>query len=72
MNKLTERQNEVYKFIKDYCAEWGYSPTRRDIAKHFGIQVNAVQQHVTRLREKGYINFRNDVARSIVVLEPIQ
>ena len=41
-NKLTDRQKEIFTFIKKYIKKNSYPPSRREIADHFEIQPNAV------------------------------
>src|SRR5687768_8773361 len=50
---LTARQRQILNFIAQFIADWGYSPTVRDVADAFDIQPNAVQQHVDALIHKG-------------------
>jgi repressor LexA len=53
---LTSRQEKILQFIESFCASQGFSPTLREIAAHFRFKsANAVQDHVTALRRKGYI-----------------
>mgnify|MGYP001546375084 CR=1 FL=1 len=37
MDALTERQRQVYKFIRDKIRKRGYGPTVREIGEQFGI-----------------------------------
>jgi len=37
------------------CYEDGWLPTVRDVAAHMGIAINAAQQHIYRLRVKGWL-----------------
>ncbi len=52
---LTEAQTRVLEHIKATAAWKGVPPTMREIAYHLGCQVNAVQGHVKRLVELGYL-----------------
>lgn len=66
--KLTERQNEVLKFIKQEVKAKGIAPTRADIAEHFGFKSkNAATDHIKALQRKGYIKVYNDMSRGIQV-----
>lgn len=69
MTELTERQREVLKFIQAYIASHGYSPSTRDIAEHFAVQINATRHHLQALRKKGYITWEQKMARSITLTE---
>ncbi|MGC8820209.1 MAG: transcriptional repressor LexA [Fervidobacterium sp.] len=55
MRDLTERQQLIYEFIKDYMIMKGYAPSIRDIARHFRMTPRGAQQHVIALEKKGYI-----------------
>jgi len=57
MKKLTPTQQEVLDFIRGYIADYGESPTRAEIAEHFGWKShNAAQTHVYALKRKGHID----------------
>lgn len=49
--QATPRQLEIFQFIKSQ----EYPPTFAEIADHFGIRVGAVQQHITALKIRGYL-----------------
>ena len=52
--KLTERQNEILNFIKDYLRENGFPPTLREIGSRFQISSTfGVKRHLDALEKKG-------------------
>lgn len=55
MRDLTEKQQYIYEFIKDYVIMKGYAPSIRDIARHFKMTPRGAQQHLIALEKKGYI-----------------
>lgn len=62
---LTDRQKEVFDFLKSYTDEEGYPPTIRDICSEFGFSsTNAASRHLNALEKKGWIE-RNGSARAI-------
>ena len=64
--KLTKRQNQILKFIKEYIVGHDYSPSYREIGDEFGISSSAtVHQHIQNLKEKGFVNLNENEARSI-------
>ena len=67
-NKLTDRQKEIFTFIKKYIKKNSYPPSRREIADHFEIQPNAVTDFIKILIKKGKISVAPEVARGIRVL----
>lgn len=70
---LTERQREVYQFIRDKIRGRGYGPTVREIAAEFGIRSpNGVVCHLKALEKKGLIFREPNRSRAIeLVAEPI-
>ncbi len=73
-DKLTERQEEVYKFIREKIRGRGYGPTVREIAARFGIQSpNGVVCHLKALEKKGLITREPNMSRAIqLAAEPIE
>lgn len=54
--KLTERQAEVYAFMKSYFERTGSTPIIQVVMDHFGwTSYNSVQNHYKHLMRKGYI-----------------
>lgn len=53
---LTHTQARVLTYIVAYQTKHQRPPARQDIAQHFGWRsVNAAEEHVQRLRVKGYV-----------------
>jgi repressor LexA len=73
-DKLTERQREVYEFIREKIRGRGYGPTVREIAAQFDIQSpNGVVCHLRALEEKGLIVREPNMSRAIgLAAEPIE
>jgi len=68
-NELTERQKEVFEFLKDYLREKGFPPTLREIASHFGLKgPKAPQKTLNILERKGYIRKVPGGSRAIEIL----
>ena len=52
----TERQQEIYEFIRDAIARRGMPPTMREIGERFGIRsTNGVERHLAALEDRGLI-----------------
>jgi len=67
---LTKQQKKVFGFLKAFQKKHGYSPTRKEIASHFGWSGNnAAQCHLIPLAHKGAIRLAGNVARGIVLLK---
>lgn len=68
MKELTERQQQVLRFIQDYTETNIYPPTVREAAEHFSVSLKAVQDHIAALRKKGYLSQSEKRSRSLKVL----
>ena len=68
----TERQMEIYAFIRDKIHSRGYGPTVREIGQAFKIRSpNGVVCHLKALERKGLITRGKNISRAIeLVAEP--
>jgi repressor LexA len=65
-SQLTERQREIYEFIRDKIENRGYGPTVREIGDAFEIKSpNGVMCHLKALEKKGLIKREEHAARAI-------
>ncbi|WP_353978956.1 transcriptional repressor LexA [Salinicola endophyticus] len=63
---LTARQQNVYDFIVKTMTEFGYPPTRAEIAKALGFRSpNAAEEHLRALDRKGVIRMIPGTSRGI-------
>ncbi len=68
---LTSRQRQVYEFIQDRIAVWGYPPTVREIGEHLGIRsTNGVADHLKALKRKGYLTHGERKSRTLTLMPP--
>lgn len=68
-DKLTDRQEEILTFIKQFTLEAGYPPTLREIGKHFQISSTfGVKRHLEALVKKGFINIESNASRGISLI----
>ena len=68
---LTERQREIYDFVRDKIVNRGYGPTVRDIGAQFGIRSpNGVMCHLKALEKKGLILREPGKSRAIQLSDP--
>lgn len=68
-NKLTDRQEEILTFIKQFTLDSGYPPTLREIGKHFQISSTfGVKRHLEALVKKGFINIESNASRGISMI----
>src|ERR1700693_3276299 len=68
--QLTDRQREIYEFIRDKIETRGYGPTVREIGLGFEIRSpNGVMCHLKALEKKGLIKREGFSARAIQLLD---
>lgn len=69
-SQLTDRQREIYEFIRHKIESRGYGPTVREIGNNFGIKSpNGVMCHLKALEKKGLINREEHSARAIQLVD---
>lgn len=64
---LTERQQAILDYINGYIEDNGFPPSVREIGRHFGIYPATVQDHISALERKGYLQKRKFQSRSLSV-----
>lgn len=63
---LTDRQREVYDYLRKFWQENSFPPTCRDIVEHFGFSgPTAAVCHLKALAKKGYIELTPKLSRGI-------
>src|SRR5581483_7342891 len=68
--QLTERQREIYDFIRNKIESRGYGPTVREIGLAFDIKSpNGVMCHLKALEKKGLIKRTGFRARAIQLVD---
>src|SRR5215831_7602802 len=67
---LTEKQQAIWDFINEYVGENGFPPSVREIGRHFEIYPAAVQDHISALERKGYLQKKRFQSRTISVSSP--
>jgi repressor LexA len=68
-DKLTDRQEDILTFIKQFTLESGFPPTLREIGKHFQISSTfGVKRHLEALVKKGFINIESNASRGISLI----
>jgi repressor LexA len=64
---LTDKQQAILDFINDYIAEHQYPPSVREIGKHFGIYPATVQDHISAIERKGFLQKKRFQSRTLSV-----
>jgi len=63
--KPSKRQTEILEFISKFQKEKNYSPSLAEIARHFGISIPTVHQHISYLQKKKLLTTHKGKKRSI-------
>jgi len=64
---LTQRQEEILNFINQCVRDNGFPPSVREIGRQFGIYPATVQDHITALERKGYLQKKRFQSRTLSV-----
>jgi len=67
---LTERQQAILDFINEYVRENAFPPSVREIGSHFGVYPATVQDHISALERKGYLQKKRFQSRTLSVSSP--
>ncbi len=67
---LTDRQQNILRYIGEYSRDYGYPPTVREIGKEVGISSTSMVDYNLRIMEqKGYIRRDQRTSRGIEIVE---
>lgn len=70
VQRLTERQRDIVKFVESFYRNNRVGPTRREIMEHFGFaSTQAVTGHLKALIKKDAIDVYEKTARGILPKE---
>ena len=71
-NSLTDAQNELYAWIKNYMRDFQHSPSIRQMMQAMGLKSPApIQSRLKHLQEKGYISWQEGKARTMQIVDEI-
>tara|TARA_A100001388_G_scaffold233674_1_gene186729 strand:- start:465 stop:1082 length:618 start_codon:yes stop_codon:yes gene_type:complete len=71
-NNLTEAQNELYGWIRNYMKDFQHSPSIRQMMNAMGLKSPApIQSRLKHLQEKGYISWQEGKARTMQIVDEI-
>ena len=69
---LTQAQNELYGWIKDYMKNFRHSPSIRQMMQAMGLKSPApIQSRLKHLQEKGFISWQEGKARTLQIVDEI-
>tara|TARA_B100000989_G_scaffold295644_2_gene277134 strand:- start:749 stop:1372 length:624 start_codon:yes stop_codon:yes gene_type:complete len=71
-DNLTQPQNELYKWIRNYIKEFQHSPSIRQMMNAMGLKSPApIQSRLKHLQEKGYISWQEGKARTLQLIDEV-
>ena len=71
-SNLTDPQNELYGWIKNYMKEFQHSPSIRQMMKAMGLKSPApIQSRLKHLQQKGFISWQEGKARTLQIVDDI-
>ena len=60
---------DILMYIADFIDQNGYPPTVRELCEETGLSSTAtIQYHLKKLKEKGYITYKEGSSRTIKIL----
>ena len=73
MERLTEAQQELYDWLRDYIRSRQHSPSIRQMMQAMQLKSPApIQSRLEHLRNKGYIEWSEGKARTIRILQSVK
>ena len=71
-NNLSDAQNELYEWIKNYMRDFHHSPSIRQMMQAMGLRSPApIQSRLKHLQQKGYINWQEGKARTLQIVDEV-
>ena len=69
---LSEAQNELYTWIKDYMTKFQHSPSIRQMMEAMGLKSPApIQSRLKHLQQKGFIRWQEGKARTLQIVDEV-
>jgi repressor LexA len=69
-DKLTQKQKNLLEIIYIYIDDNKIAPTNRELMHLFGLKsTSTIHAYLDKLREKGYITWRDSMPRTIQILK---
>ena len=70
MREVSNKQNEIYEFLKTYADNKGYPPSVREICEAVGLKsTSSVHGHLKRLESKGLIKRDPTKPRALEIID---
>jgi len=72
VDNLTQAQNELYEWIKEYVRDFQHSPSIRQMMNAMGLKSPApIQSRLKHLQDKGFISWQEGKARTFKLVDEI-
>ena len=69
---LSEAQNELYLWIKEYMTKFQHSPSIRQMMEAMGLKSPApIQSRLKHLQQKGFISWQEGKARTLQIVDEV-
>lgn len=62
---MTQKQVEVYKYIRDYLTVYKHTPSIEEIGRNFRKQRGCVITMLKRIQQKGFITYSDNLIEII-------
>ena len=71
-DQLTDAQDELFEWIKNYIKDFQHSPSIRQMMNAMGLKSPApIQSRLKHLQEKGFISWQEGKARTLQLVEEV-
>ena len=71
-NNLSDAQNELYEWIKNYMRDFHHSPSIRQMMNAMGLKSPApIQSRLKHLQQKGFISWQEGKARTLQIVDEV-
>ena len=71
-NNLSDAQNELYAWIKNYMKDFHHSPSIRQMMNAMGLKSPApIQSRLKHLQQKGFISWQEGKARTLQIVDDV-
>jgi len=71
-SNLTDAQDELYQWIKNYLKDFQHSPSIRQMMQAMGLRSPApIQSRLKHLQEKGFISWQEGKARTLQIVDEV-
>ena len=71
-NNLSDAQNELYVWIKNYMKDFHHSPSIRQMMHAMGLKSPApIQSRLKHLQQKGFISWQEGKARTLQIVDEV-